>query len=265
MLLWIPYLLLGRTPERWWLYTWLAAAPVLIFLAFVQPIWIEPLFNDFRSLQDATLERRILETAERAGIDEPRIVEVAKSEDTNELNAYVTGIGSSARIVLWDTSVRKLSADQLVFVAAHEIGHFVHNDVIRFLVVLSGLLLGGLWSAHRASRWCLRRFATRIGFTSLDDVASLPLLVLLGNAFVLVASPAVLAFHRHLEWQADRFALELTRDNDACATAYVVAIDSDLGYPSPGPLFELWRGGHPGSGERIRFCNGYRFATPMGP
>jgi STE24 endopeptidase len=105
LFLWIPYLLLERSPQRWWLYTWAASVPLVLLMAFVQPIWIAPLFNDFRPMKDVVLETRILDLAHRAGIEDAKVYEVNKSVDTNEANAYVTGIGATKRIVLWDTTL----------------------------------------------------------------------------------------------------------------------------------------------------------------
>ncbi|MCI0662384.1 MAG: M48 family metalloprotease, partial [Acidobacteria bacterium] len=100
---WVPFLLLKKSPRRWWLYTGLLAIPFLIFFILITPIWIDPLFNDFGQMKDKALEAKILNLAERAGIEGGRVFEVNKSVDTKALNAYVTGFGNTKRIVLWDT------------------------------------------------------------------------------------------------------------------------------------------------------------------
>lgn len=257
MFLWIPYLLLRRSPRRWWFYTWLASIPLMLFLAFVQPIWIAPLFNHFGPMQDKALESRILAEAHRAGIKSARVFEVDKSADTNELNAYVTGIGGSTRIVLWDTIIKRLDPNQLLFVLGHEMGHYVLGHVWRGLILGSLFLLTGLWLVQRTAGWALRRFGTRFGFSELGDVASLPLLMLIFGIFAFVLTPASLAYSRHQEHEADRFGLEITHDNHACATAFVALTEHDLGYPRPGALYKFWRSTHPPLGERIDFCNRY--------
>jgi Zn-dependent protease with chaperone function len=104
----------------------------------------------------------------------------------------------------------------------------------------------------------IARFAPRFGFSQLSDVASLPLLLLLGGAVSFLVSPLVLAFSRHQEREADRFALELTRDNRAAATTFVRLQEENLNVPRPRPLYQLWRGSHPSLGERVDFANRYR-------
>ena len=112
LLLWIPYLLLKRSPRRWWLYTGLLSVPFLILMILVQPVWIDPLFNKFGPMKNKELEAKILALADRAGIEGGRVYEVAKSEDTKALNAYVTGFGNTKRIVLWDTAIDRMNENE---------------------------------------------------------------------------------------------------------------------------------------------------------
>jgi Zn-dependent protease with chaperone function len=257
LFLWVPYLLLRHATRRWWLYTWLASIPILLCITLVEPIWIEPLFNHFGPMQDKALEARILELAHRAGIEGADVYEVNKSVDTNELNAYVTGIGGTKRIVLWDTIIKQSTADELLLVMGHEMGHYVLGHVWRGLILGISVLFLGLWLVHRCAAWILGRFAVRTGVSQLGDVASLPLLILIFSVFIFVFTPALLAYSRHLEHEADRFGLEITHDNHDCATAFVKFVQHDLAYPTPGPLYVLWRSSHPPLAERIDFCNNY--------
>ena len=257
LFLWIPYLLLEHSPRRWWFYTWAASIPLLLFLAFVEPIWIAPLFNDFGPMKDTALETRILDLAHRAGIEDAKVYEVNKSVDTNETNAYVTGIGSTKRIVLWDTTLEKFTPDQILAVLGHEMGHFVLDHVWQGVMFGIAGLLVALWLVHRSAGWVLLRFASRSGVWKLADVASLPLLMLLLQGFALGLAPIPLAVSRHFEHEADRFGLEITHDNYDCATTFVRFVREDLAYPNPGLLYQLWRSSHPPVGERVEFCNTY--------
>src|SRR5262245_48438461 len=112
LFLWIPYLLLKKSPRWWWLYTGLLAVPFLILTILVQPVWIDPIFNKFGPMKNKELETKILALAERAGIEGGRVYEVAKSEDTNTVDAYVTGFGATNRIVLRDPTIEKLHEAQ---------------------------------------------------------------------------------------------------------------------------------------------------------
>jgi Zn-dependent protease with chaperone function len=258
LVLWIPYLLLRRSPRRWWLYAGLATAPIAAFVLVVSPIWIDPLFNDFGRLKDRTLESRILALADRAGIPGSQVFQVEKSVDTKTVNAYVTGIGSSKRIVLWDTMLAKLNEDEILFVMSHEMGHFVLRHTLAVIALATALVTASLYVVHRAAGALIKRYGGRFGFRQLSDTASFPLLLLLGTVVSLVTTPAVLAFSRHQEHEADRFALELTRNNHAAGTTFVRLQQENLSFPRPGPIFKLWRGSHPSLGDRVDFANQYR-------
>jgi Zn-dependent protease with chaperone function len=258
LVLWIPYLPLRRSPRRWWLYAGLGSIPVATLVLVIAPVWIDPLFNDFGPMKDRALESRILKLADRAGIPGSRVYQVNKSVDTKTVNAYVTGLGATKRIVVWDTLLDKLDPDQVAFVVAHEMGHFALHHVLTLIIVVALLVTGSLYVVHRVAGKMIARFSHRFGFNQLSDMASLPLLVLLGGVVSFLASPLMLAFSRHQEHEADRFALELTRDNRAGATTFVRLQEENLNVPRPGLLYMLWRGSHPSLGERVDFANRYR-------
>jgi STE24 endopeptidase len=257
LLLWFPYLLLRKSPRRWWLYSGLAVIPLLAFGLFITPVWIEPLFNKFGPMQDKALEARILALADRAGIEGSRVYEVNKSVDTKTVNAYVTGFGGTKRIVLWDTILAKLDSPEVLFVMGHEMGHYVLGHTWQLILLGSAIALFGAWVIHRTAGELIARYRARFGFDELADVASLPLMALLFGLVSLVLTPAILAFGRHVEHEADRFGLEITRDNHDCATAFVKLQQENLSVPRPGLLYKLWRSDHPPLGERIDFCNEY--------
>lgn len=256
--LWIPYLLLRRSPKRWWLYAGLATIPIATFVLVISPVWLDPLFNEFGPMKDQALENRILRLAQRAGIPASKVYEVEKSIDTRTVNAYVAGVGRTKRIVLWDTLLAKLEPDQVAFVVAHEMGHFVLHHTLALIAVATLLVTLSLYVVHRVAGRLLVRFGQRFGFSQLSDVASLPLLLLLGGVVSLAATPLALALSRHQEHEADRFALELTRDNRAAATTFVRLQQENLSVPRPGPLYIFWRGSHPSLGDRVDFANQYR-------
>jgi Zn-dependent protease with chaperone function len=258
LVLWVPYLLLKRSPRRWWMYTAMLAVPFIIVIQLIQPLWIDPLFNTFGPMKDKTLEAEILQLADRAGIDGGRVFEVAKSEDTKALNAYVNGFGATKRIVLWDTIIKALDRRQLMFVMGHEMAHYVLNHIWKLMAATALAILVLVYLVYRVSGMLIARYHTRFGFDALDDVASLPLALLVAGLASLAVDPLLLAYARHLEHEADRFALELTRDNHAAATAFVILQQENLGVPRPGWLYTWFRENHPTLGERIDFSNDYR-------
>jgi Zn-dependent protease with chaperone function len=258
LVLWIPYLLLARSPRRWWLYTAMVAIPFIVLIQLITPIWIDPLFNTFGPMKDKALEVDILRLADRSGIEGGRVYEVAKSVDTKQLNAYVNGFGATQRIVLWDTIIAAMDRPQLLTVMGHEMGHYVLKHVWQLIAVAVLAVLVLLYAVYRLSGALIARYSPRFGFTSLADVASLPLILLLVSTVGLVVDPLTLAFARHIEHEADRFTLELTHDNHAFGSALVILQQENLGVPRPGWLYTWFRENHPPLGERVDFANDYR-------
>jgi STE24 endopeptidase len=258
LVIWIPYRLLRASPRRWWLWTGLLTAPLTALAMIVFPVWIAPLFDRYGPMRDRALEARIHQLASQAGIPDSRIYEVRKSDETRQVNAFVTGFGATKRIVLWDTLVDRLTPDEVVFVMGHEIGHFVLRHTLTVILGATLLMTLSLAVVHYVSRWLIARFRHRFGFERLDEVASLPLLLLVGNLVMLATTPAALAFSRQQEREADRFGLEITRDNVAAAGAFVRLHDENLAVPRTGLLYRLWRGSHPDLADRIEFANRYR-------
>jgi len=257
LVLWVPYLLLWKSPRRWWLYTALAAVPFIIIANLITPIWIAPLFNKFEPMRDKQIEAQILSLADRAGIEGGRVYQVNKSVDTKTLNAYVAGLWQTKRIVLWDTIIARMDQRELLFVMGHEMAHYVLGHVWQLIAVSCLLVLLALYGAYKTMGGMVARWGDRFGFSDLADVASLPLLLLVTNVLALVISPAQLAFSRHLEHEADRFSLELTQTNHSAGTAFVKLQEDALVNPWPGPVFTWWRSSHPSLGERIEFSNSY--------
>jgi len=263
--LWVPYLLLRKSPRRWWLYTAAAAIPFIVVANLVAPIWIAPLFNTFEPMHDKALEARILSLADRAGIEDSRVFEVNKSVDTKTLNAYVAGVWQTKRIVLWDTIIARLDERELLFVMGHEMGHYVLAHVWQMVALSSLFILVVLYAAYKTMGAIVARWGHRFGFSDIADVASLPLLLLVTSVFSLAIAPAQLALTRHLEHEADRFGLEITQANHSAGTAFVKLQQEALANPWPGPLFKLWRASHPPLGERIVFSNEYHPWREGGP
>jgi Zn-dependent protease with chaperone function len=257
LVVWVPYLLLRKSPRRWWLYTAMALVPFIVVGALIEPIWIEPLFNKFEPMQNKTLESRILTLADRAGIQGSRVFEVNKSVDTKTLNAYVAGVFNTKRIVLWDTTIARMDERELLFVMGHEMGHYALGHVWQEIVLSSLVLLLLLYLAYRTAGTVLARYGSRFGFSSLSDIASLPLVMALMAVFSFAITPFELAFTRYVEHEADRFGLEITQTSHSAGTAFVKLQTDALGVPRPGLLYKIWRESHPPLGERIDFANDY--------
>jgi STE24 endopeptidase len=254
---WIVYLLLKKSPRRWWFYSSLASIAISFIIMFVQPIWVDPLYNDFGPMKNKELEQKILNLAARAKIDHGKVYEVNKSQDTNMLNAYVTGFGSTNRIVLWDTTIDQLTEEEILFVMGHEMGHYVLHHIWWELLYFGALSFLLFYLIYRSANFLMVRYSHRFGFSHLHKIASLPLLFLLLNMFLFLSQPLTNYFSRTLEHHADQFGLEITQNNTAAGDAFLVLQRKNLAVPRPGKLFVFWRSTHPPLGERVDYCNSY--------
>lgn len=255
---WIPFLLIKKSPRRWWLYLGLLAAPLLCLQLLIRPVLIDPLFNQFQPLQDKALESKILAEAARTGIEGSRVYEVNMSVDTKGENAYVTGLLGVKRIVLWDTTLKNLDEDEVLFIMGHEMGHYALDHIIQLIAFESILILISLYAAYLLTGPVISRFKKSWGFSAPSDFAALPLGILAVWIFALAVMPVYMAFSRHVEHEADRFGLELTHNNHAAAMSFAKMQQNNLAIPRPGPIFQFWFGSHPTPAERIDFCNSYR-------
>ncbi|WP_422926955.1 M48 family metallopeptidase [Singulisphaera sp. PoT] len=255
---WIPLLLIARRPRNWWLVTTLLTIPFIFVVVMVKPVWVDPLFNEFGPMKDKGLEAKIVSLADKAGIGGSEIFEVDKSRDTKAMNAYVTGVFGTRRIVLWDTLIAKLNDREVLAVMGHEMGHYVLGHIPRSILLSSFMTLAGLFWVDRAGRWLIARNLRWFGFERLSDAAAIPLILLLMHASSLVLVPVANAYSRNQEHEADRFALEITRANRSAAQAFATLQRENLSNPRPGLFFMLWRSTHPSIAERIEFCNTYR-------
>lgn len=254
----LAYAPIARFPRRWWLVLAAGTLPVIVAGTLLQPVVIDPLFNRFTPLQDQRLSGEIVRLAERAGIPGRRVFQVDRSAQTRKLNAYVSGFGVSQRIVLWDTTLRDMSEDEILFVMGHEMGHYRLHHIwlgIAWVSLLSVLLF---WLCAVIMRRAVRRWAGRWGFVHLHDVASLPLFVATLSLLSLLAQPGVNWFSRHVEREADAFGLELTHANDAAARAFIKLSAQNRLNPDPPQWLKVSEYQHPPLVERIRFAESYR-------
>ena len=266
-LVWGLYVVLRRFPTRWWFYGWLGLLPILLLLILIAPIYIAPLFDTFTPLveKQPDLVPELERVLARGGItiERERMFEMAASDKVTTYNAYVTGIGASKRVVVWDNTSRDLTRPETMFVFGHEMGHYVLQHVWLSLGTAIAALLLQLYLAHRLLAGVLARYGARWGIRGLTDLASLPVLLLLLSVFGLVGQPFGAAFSRYLEHQADIYGLEVTHgltadSSQAAAVAFQKLGEKGLVYPTPHPLYVFWAFGHPPVHERVRFAAEYQ-------
>jgi Zn-dependent protease with chaperone function len=251
-------LLAMRRVRQWWVVVWACSLPLVVAGVVATPLIIDPLFNDFRPLHDQVLKRDLIAEASRAGIDAARVYEVDKSKQTTTMNAYVTGLGPSKRIVLWDTLLAKLTHDEILAVMGHEMGHYVLHHIWKGIAFEAAVTFLGFALAQWLFERGLARWGSRWGMGERGDPASLPWLLLLASVLAFLFSPVYSSFSRHIEHQADQFALELTHLNEAAATSEVKFAEDSKVDPSPNRFIEFWRYSHPAAQRRIEFALEYR-------
>jgi STE24 endopeptidase len=245
-------------PRRWWLWLSLGALPVAAASVLLQPLVFDPLFNKFTPLHDASLRDDILALARRADIPARNVYEVDMSTKTKKVNAYMTGFGSSQRIVLWDTTLKQMSRDEILFVMGHEMGHYVLHHIWKGLAWVAAGSFAVLWLTAWFARALLARFGGRWNVHAAGDLAAIPLLFAVLMWVNYLGAPVANAISRGVEHEADVFALEITHDNDAGARSFLKLAEGNRSDPEPAGWVKLLLFTHPPLGDRIRFALDYK-------
>lgn len=265
-LLLLLFWIVRKSPHQWWFWFWLCTLPVIVFALFISPIWIDPMFNHFSPLQksDPALTVQLEQLAQHAGLDIPpsRMFLMKASEKVTDMNAYVTGIGATTRIVVWDNTINKLPSDQILFVVGHETGHYVLHHIYKGLVFTALVLVILLWLAYLVVGWLICRFHARWAIRAPDDWAALAVLLLVFTSIGFLFSPISNSFSRWEEHQADVFGQEaihgLVANPQVTTQKAFVALGSDyLEAPNPNPFIEFWLYGHPSISRRANFAARY--------
>ena len=263
---WGLYGLIRRSPRRWWLWGWLATVPLVVFLVFIEPVVLAPMFNKFEPLagRNAGLVTEIGRVTARGGLDIPRdrMFLMLASEKVNALNAYVSGVGASKRVVVWDTTIAKLNTGQILFVFGHEMGHYVLGHLWMGMGLACLGILAFLFVSYLLLQRVLERWGPRWSIRSLDDWASLPVLILTMSVFSFIGSPVSSAFSRMMEHDADIYGLEVIHgvvpdSSQVAAQSFHILGEVGLSDPDPSPLIEFWMYDHPSIRDRVRFAAEY--------
>jgi Zn-dependent protease with chaperone function len=266
LLISILYRVIRSSPRRWWFYFWLISLPIAVLLVFLQPLVVDPMFHKFEplSVKDPALTASLEQMVQRAGqtIPPERMFWMGAGEKTTGLNAYVTGLGASKRIVVWDTTIAKMTTPQIVFVSGHEMGHYVLNHIWKGLAFAAVMLFVLFYLGYRTIGWVLARWGGRWGIRGLNDWASFPALLLLLSIFGFIAGPINSAFSRHIEHQADQYGLEVTHgltpdSGQTAAQSFQVLGEVDLSDPEPNPVNVFLFYSHPPIPDRIIYSLTY--------
>ena len=266
VLVFILFMVMRRSPRRWWLYFWFPAVLILLGVIVITPLVIDPLFNKFEPLsnQHPDLVAAIEKLTNHAGVPIPpeRIFLMAASQKTNAINAYVTGLGASKRVVVWDTTLQKTSNDESLFIVGHELGHYVLGHVWQGFLAGAGGLLLALYLLFRALHWALSRWGKDWKLYGQEDWATLAVLLLLLQVLLFISSPVLSGYSRMQEHAADVYGLEVIHglvpnSEEVAAHAFQVLGEMDLADPNPPPFITFWLYSHPPLADRLVFAHTY--------
>jgi STE24 endopeptidase len=254
-----------RWPRRYWLGAWLVTLPILVVVVFAAPL-IGPLFDKFEplTLHHAALVDQLEKVVARTGTNIPpdRMFLMKASEKTNGLNAYVTGIGATKRIVVWDTTAGRIPDDEVLFIFAHESGHYVLHHIPKGIALSAFGLFFIYWACSTFAAWLIRRFGARWRAPDLASRTGFVVLLLTVSVISFLLEPVSNAVSRHFEHQADVYGQEAIHGIVPDPQKTAVSAFNDLGKawlddPNPSPLTEFWLYNHPSTERRADFAEQY--------
>jgi STE24 endopeptidase len=241
------YFTIRQWPQHWWMLAWALFMGLFVLLAQLAPVVLFPIFYKFEPLENEELRRRLVVLGERAGTRVRGVYRWKLSEKSKKANAALTGLGATRRIILADTLLDNYSEDEIEAVLAHELGHHVHRHILKSIVVQAGITFVGFWAAN----WVLHYAVDQHMFDQLSDFANLPLLVLVSVVLSLVLMPALNAYSRYNERQADRYAFESISSVEPFITSMNKLAEQNLAERTPSKWVEWFFHSHPSISRRL--------------
>ena len=250
----LVYAFIRLSPDRWWLTAGLTFTLLIVGFTNLAPVILLPIFYSVKPLDREALRARLLALAERAGARVLGAYEWGLGEKTTKANAALAGLGGTRRILVSDTMLAEFTDEEIEVVLAHEIAHHVHGDIWKGIAFESALILAGFFLASQV----LHGVAGPAGLRGVDDVAGLPLLLLSAGAVSLVMVPAAHAMSRAFERNADRFALNLTRNPSAFISAMRRLSAQNLAEEHPSRIVQWLFYSHPPVRDRIAAAQSFK-------
>lgn len=253
-LLYVILWLMEQAGDQWWLYTWLVISGFSLFMMWVYPTWIAPIFNKFEPLEKGETLNRITSLLERCGFNSNGIFVIDGSKRSSHGNAYFSGFGRNKRIVFFDTLLKMLSDDELEAVLAHELGHFKKKHIIKGILISFATTLIGL----ALLAWLMKAewFYSSLGISTASTYMALLLFTLILPVFTFVLQPLLSIFSRKNEFEADAFAAEQT-DAKYLIQALVGLYRENASTLTPDPLYSAFYDSHPPAPVRIAHLNAH--------
>jgi len=266
LLVMVLFWVIRRSPKHWWFWFWIPTMAAVLFGVFATPIVVDPLFNKFEPLEqhDPALVQQLEKVVARSGVTLPanRMFFMRASQKVTGMNAYVTGIGPSKRLVLWDTTIAAATPDELAGVFGHELGHYALHHIALGLLFTAVLLLIVFFVGQEATQWLLKSFGERWRIRSQEDWACLAVLVLVLNGLSFLSEPIDNAFSRSIEHAADVYGQEaihgiVADPQSSTQQGFQLMGENSLDDPAPHPFVEFWTFSHPSTASRAAFAAAY--------
>jgi STE24 endopeptidase len=257
------YFMIRQSPQHWWIITWALFMVLFIVLAQIAPVVLFPIFYKFEPLDNEDLRRRLIQLSEQAGTRVRGVYRWKLSEKSKKANAALTGLGSTRRIILADTLLDNYAPEEIEAVLAHELGHHVHRHILKSIVVQAGTTLLGFWVAN----WVLHYTVDHHMFNleELSDFANLPLLAITTSALWLFLKPALNAYSRYNERQADRYAFESIASVEPFISSMNKLAQQNLAERTPSKWIEALFHSHPAISKRVAAAEAWSRAQSAGP
>src|ERR1035437_4050485 len=244
----VLYFTIRQWPQHWWMLAWALFMGLFIILAQLAPVVLFPIFYKFEPLDDEDLRRRLVVVSERAGTRVRGVYRWKLSEKSKKANAALTGLGATRRIILADTLLDNYSPDEIEAVLAHELGHHVHRHILKSIFVQAGITLFGFWLANEVLSYAVER---RQMFETMSDFANLPLLILVSTVLSFLLMPALNAYSRYNERQADRYCFHSVASVEPFISSMNKLAEQNLAEKTPSRWVEWLLHSHPAIGKRI--------------
>lgn len=251
------YWLIRTSPQNWWVWAWLSFIALFVLFAQLAPVVLFPIFYKFVPLENDELKARLVRLSEAAGTRVRGVYEWKLSEKSKKANAALTGLGNTRRIILSDTLLQNYSDDEIEAVLAHELGHHVHKHIFKSIAVQAAITLIGFWAASLVLDYSVHSLNM---FPAVYDFANIPLLALVSTVLSLLLLPALNAFSRHNEREADDYCWRSVPSITPFVTAMEKLSQQNLSEKTPSRVVEILFHSHPAVSKRIARAQAFREA-----
>lgn len=245
----VLYWVIRKVKESWWIWGSVLMVIFLVFSMFISPVFISPLFNEYKPLENQEIKESILSMARANGVPADNVYQFDASKQSNRISANVSGIGGTIRISLNDNLLNQCSPAEIKSVMAHELGHYVLNHVYEMLIYIAILIFIGMAFVNWAFHKLINRYKKKWAISGISDIVGFPLFVFLFSAFFFIASPIMNNIVRSNEVEADNYGLNTAREPDGFASVAMKL--STYRKINPGKLEEYIFFDHPSGKTRV--------------